>query len=132
MQQSVPTSFQDMFCFNAAAAWPRNAFYKASKMAQVMGLEDREWMYEILKSFDASPDSFAQHPYRISLFEDVFGGLKTAFRPRKRLNHSSFKRNSHSAEDREERLELLSLARGVRRDLPTLREGVLKHPIVRV
>ena len=35
--QNVPTTFSDMFCFNAA----------------VMGLDDRLWMYEVLKSFDA-------------------------------------------------------------------------------
>ncbi|CAK9016556.1 unnamed protein product [Durusdinium trenchii] len=35
--QNVPATFSDMFCFNAA----------------VMGLDDRLWMYEVLKSFDA-------------------------------------------------------------------------------
>ncbi|CAJ1401665.1 unnamed protein product [Effrenium voratum] len=42
-QQSVPTTFNEMFCFNAA----------------VMGLSDREWMFEVLDSFDVIVKSIA-------------------------------------------------------------------------
>ena len=37
MLRQVPTSFDDMFRFNAA----------------VMGMADRDWMYEVLDCFDA-------------------------------------------------------------------------------
>ena len=53
-QQSVPTTFREMFCFNAA----------------VMGLEDREWMYEVLKSFDAIVTNVA-NSYRLQEECDV-------------------------------------------------------------
>lgn len=52
--QSVPTTFDDMFCFNAA----------------VMGLENRDWMYEVLKSFDAIVTNVA-NSYRLQEECDV-------------------------------------------------------------
>lgn len=52
--QSVPTTFDEMFCFNAA----------------VMGLENRDWMYEVLKSFDAIVTNVA-NSYRLQEECDV-------------------------------------------------------------
>lgn len=153
---STPLRLGPGTCLDVASSFKAWAWRMRLKprVTQVMGLGDREWMYEILKSFDAPLDSFGLIDPTEHVVGHVFGGLMWVMdwllekkgaqqlalhttysghrHPIHRLYASCLLYLETAAKDRQERLELVSLARGVRRDQPTLRQGVHKRPIVRV